>query len=178
MKKLIVVFVFIGQTFFVHAQKYSLESSQVSFFSDGAIEDIAANNTKSVSIFNAATGDVVFSIPVKDFEFEKSLMKEHFNEKYMETEKFPKATFQGKLTGYQTTTTGEQPAKATGKMTIHGVTNDIEVSGTVEFVDGKVKVKSKFIVKLVDYKITIPQLLWQNIAEEIEVRNEFTYKAQ
>lgn len=178
MKKLVIIAFLIAQSFVSHAQKYSTESSVINFFSDGAIEDIAASNSKSMSIFNVATGDVVFSIPIKDFEFEKSLMKEHFNEKYMETEKFPKATFQGKITGYQNTATGEQPAKATGKLTMHGVTNEIEITGTIEFANGKVRMKSTFIVKLVDYKITIPQLLWQNIAEEIEVKTEFTYKAQ
>ena len=155
-----------------------MESSVVSFFSDGAIEDISAHTSKSVSIFNVATGDVAFSIPIQDFEFEKSLMKEHFNEKYMETEKFPKSTFQGKLTGFQTTGAGEQQARATGKLTIHGVTKEVDLPGTIEFVSGKIVMKSKFVVKLVDYKIAIPQLLWQNIAEEIEVKIDFTYKAQ
>ena len=178
MKKFIIAILVIAPTMLVQAQKYAAENSVISFFSDGAIEDIAASNSKSMSIFNTATGDVVFSIPIKDFEFEKSLMKEHFNEKYMETEKFPKATFQGKITGYQTTAAGEQPAKASGKLTMHGVTNETEITGTMEFANGKVIMKSKFIVKLVDYKIAIPQLLWQNIAEEIEVKTEFTYKAQ
>ncbi len=178
MKKFIVAILVMAPSLVVQAQKYSAESSVVSFFSDGAIEDIAASNAKSMSIFNTTTGDVVFSIPIKDFEFEKSLMKEHFNEKYMETEKFPKATFQGKITGFQSTVTGEQAAKAAGKLTMHGVTKEIELAGTVEFSNGKVMMKSKFLVKLEDYKIAIPQLLWQNIAEEIEVRTEFTYKAQ
>ena len=178
MKKLIIGILVLGQSLSGYAQKYGAESSVVSFFSDGAIEDIAASNAKSMSIFNATTGDIVFSIPIKDFEFEKSLMKEHFNEKYMETEKFPKATFQGKITGFQTTVAGEQPAKAAGKLTMHGVAKEIELAGTVEFNNGKVVMKSKFIVKLEDYKIAIPQLLWQNIAEEIEVKTEFTYKAQ
>lgn len=178
MKKVVIVFMLIGLSPLCRAQKYSVESSAVSFFSDGAIEDIAAQNSKSVSIFNAATGDVVFAIPIKDFEFEKSLMKEHFNEKYMETEKFPRAMFQGKITGFQSTVSGEQQARAAGKLTIHGVTKDIDVPGTIEFANGKWVVKSKFIVKLADYKITIPQLLWQNIAEEVEAKMEFTYKAQ
>lgn len=178
MKNLVIVVLLITHSLAGQAQKFSAESSVVSFFSDGAIEDIAASNSKSMSIFNSSTGDIVFSIPIKDFEFEKSLMKEHFNEKYMETEKFPKSTFQGKITGYQITVAGEQQAKATGKLTMHGVTNETEIKGTMEFVNGKVIMKSTFIVKLVDYKIAIPQLLWQNIAEEIEVKSEFTYKAQ
>ena len=178
MKKLLFFLMVIGQSLASQAQKYLAESSVVSFFSHGAIEDISAKNSKTVSIFNATTGDVVFSIPIKDFEFEKSLMKEHFNEKYMETEKFPKATFQGKITGFTITSVGEQVSKASGKLTIHGVTKDIDVPGTIEVVNGKVVMKSKFIVKLADYSIAIPQLLWQNIAEEVETKIEFTYKAQ
>ena len=178
MKKVLLVSILITHTLFSQAQKYVAESSAVSFFSHGAIEDIAANNSKSVSIFNVATGDIVFAIPSKDFEFEKSLMKEHFNEKYMETEKFPKSIFQGKITGFQSTLSGAQQAKAVGKLTIHGVTKEIDMPGTVEVVNSKVVMKSKFTVKLADYNIAIPQLLWQNIAEEVEVKIEFTYKAQ
>ena len=178
MKKLILVFFLITQTLLSQAQKYVAESSAVSFFSHGAIEDIAAKNSKSMSIFNMATDDIVFAIPIKDFEFEKSLMKEHFNEKYLETEKFPKANFQGKISGFQNTISGEQQAKGVGKLTIHGVTKEIDMPGTVEVVNGKLVMKSKFTVKLKDYNIAIPQLLWQNIAEEVEVKIEFTYKAQ
>jgi len=157
-------------------QKYTAEKAFVSFFSDGAIEDIAAENTKAVSLFNTSTGEVVFSIPIKDFDFDKSLMKEHFNEKYMDTEKFPKSTFQGKIAGFQAETKGEQQAMATGKLTMHGVTQEVQIPGTLESVEGKIVMKSKFIVKLADYKIEIPKLLWQNIAEQVEVKIEFTYK--
>ena len=96
-------------------QKYSAEKSFVAFFSHAAIEDITADNTKSVSIFNSATGDIAFSIPIKEFEFAKSLMKEHFNEKYMDSEKYPKSTFQGKINGFDAKATGVQNVKATGK---------------------------------------------------------------
>ena len=67
--------------------------------------------------------------------------------------------------------------KAIGKLNIHGVTRDVEIPGTLEFVDGKVNLRSKFIVKLADYNIKIQKLVWQNIAEEIEVKVEFTYKS-
>ena len=103
-------------------------------------------------------------------------MKEHFNEKYMETEKFPKSTFQGNITGYDMKGTGTQAAKATGKLTIHGITKDIDVPGTLEINSNNVILKSKFKVKLEDYSIARPQLLWQNIAEEVEVSIDFTFK--
>jgi polyisoprenoid-binding protein YceI len=160
------------------AQKYSTEQTYVSFFSDAAIEDIKADNKKTAGAFNSATGDIAFSVPIKDYEFEKSLMKEHFNEKYLETEKYPKSTFQGKVSGYDPNATGPQNVSSKGKLTIHGETKEVEIPGTIEKQGEKLLMKSKFIVKLEDYKIAIPQLLWQNIAEQVEVTVDFTFKPQ
>lgn len=178
MKKqiLITIFIFISTVSF--SQKYIIEKAFVSFFSDAAIEDIKADNKKTSSIFNADNGEVVFSIPINEFQFEKSLMQEHFNEKYMESDKYPKSTFQGKISGFDANAKGPQQVKATGKLTIHGVTNEVEIPGTIEKQGDNISMKSKFIVKLVDYKITIPQLLWQNIAEQVEVTVDFLYKPQ
>ncbi len=164
-------------SFEMNAQKFTTEKTYIKFFSDAAIEDITATNTKASSIFNEANGDIVFSVPIKEFEFEKSLMKEHFNEKYMESDQFPKAIFQGKISGYQPTTAGEQKATASGKFIIHGVEQEVTIPGTIENNNGALKMKAKFVVKLADYKIKIPQLLWKNIAEEVEVTVEFNYKA-
>jgi polyisoprenoid-binding protein YceI len=158
------------------AQKYVVEKSTVVFFSDAAVEDITAKNTKSTSIFNVETGEIAFSIPVQDFVFAKSLMKEHFNEKYMDTEKYPKSTFQGKIEGYDAKVSGSQNAKAIGKLTIHGVTKEVEIPGTLEISAGNVVLHTKFIVKLEDYNVKRPQLLWKNIAEQVEVTADFTYK--
>ena len=160
------------------AQKYSTEKTFVSFYSHATIEDITAENTKAVGAFNSATGDIAFSIPIKEFQFAKSLMQEHFNEKYMDTEKFPKSTFQGKVTGYDANSTGVQNVKANGKLTIHGQTKEVEIPGTIEKGGDKLTMKSKFIVKLEDYKIDIPQLMWQNIAEQVEVTVDFSMKPQ
>ena len=175
MKNLTSILIF-GICSSAHAQKYVAEKSFVSFYSKAAIEDITAENTKSQSIFNTATGDIVYIIPIQEFQFAKYLMKEHFNEKYMNTEKFPKSTFQGKITGFDINANGVQQAKATGKLTIHGVTQEIDFPGTIEVVNGKVVMKSAFIVKLDTYNITRPQLLFQNIAEQVEVKIEFTYR--
>jgi hypothetical protein len=165
-------------TFSSWAQKYVTEKTFVSFFSDAAIEDITADNKAASGIFNSATNDIAFAIPIKDFEFAKSLMKEHFNEKYMDTEKYPKSTFRGKISGFDITGTGVQNVKATGQLTIHGQTKDIDLPGTIEKQGDKLIMKSKFIVKLEDYKVTIPQLMWQNIAEQVEVTVDFTFSPQ
>jgi polyisoprenoid-binding protein YceI len=121
--------------------------------------------------------DIVFSIPIKEFEFDKALMKEHFNEKYLESEKFPKATFSGKVTGFLKDSRGEQAAMAKGKMTIHGVSREIEVPGVITMEGGQLTVRAVFKIKLADYEVKIPQLLWKNIAEEVEVKIDFVYKA-
>jgi hypothetical protein len=157
-------------------QQFTLEKSMVSFFSDAAIEDITAKNTKSASIFNAKSDSIVFSIPIKEFKFAKSLMQEHFNEKYMESDKFKVSTFVGAVRGINHEASGPQQVKAVGKLTIHGVTKEVEIPGTIEMSKDKVIIKSKFNVKLEDYSITRPQILWQNIAEVVEVSVDFTYK--
>jgi hypothetical protein len=158
-------------------QKYKAEKGQINFFSDGVIEDISAENISVGSLFNSATGELVFIVPIKDFKFQKSLMREHFNEKYMETDKYPKSTFQGKIVGFALSVPGEQKVKAVGKLTIHGVTKDIDVPGTVELESGRATMKSKFKIKLKDFNIKIPTIVWQNIAEEVEVKIDFTYKS-
>lgn len=160
----------------VAAQKFISESSTVTFFSKATIEDIAARNEKSMVLFDSGTGDIAFSVPVKDFVFEKSLMQEHFNEKYMETEKFPKANFQGKVSGFASTVTGQQPVKAVGKLTIHGVTREVDLPGTLEVKGDRIMLAAKFMVTLEDYKVKRPQVLWSNIAEAVEVTLDFTLK--
>ena len=158
------------------AQKYSLEKSKVVFFSDAAIEDIRAENTKALSIYDAETGEVAFSIPIKEFQFENATMQEHFNEKYLETEKFPKATFQGRFSSFNPDVDQPQTVTAVGKLTIHGVTREVEIQGTIQVAPQKVLAKATFMVKLADYNIKIPQLLWQKIAEQVEVTADFTFK--
>ncbi len=174
--KACLVLLLVSFNFSAQSQRYTLEKSNVAFFSDAAIEDIKAENVKASSLWNASTGEVVFSVPIKDFEFEKSLMKEHFNEKYLESEKYPKATFQGKFLSVRIGDVGEQVVSVSGKLTIHGVTRDIKAGGTIEFNPTQIIARSKFIIRLEDYKIKIPQLVWQNIAEDVEVTLEFIYK--
>lgn len=159
------------------AQKYVAEKSSITFFSDALIEDIKATNTKGASILNTQNSDLVFSVPIREFQFDKKLMQEHFNEKYMESDKYPKATFSGKLLSFDASQKSNQSVKAKGKLTIHGVTKEVEIDGTALSED-KIRLTSKFMIRLADYKVEIPQLMFQNIAEEVEVTIEFIYKPQ
>lgn len=157
-------------------KRYTSERSHVSFFSKGVIENIKATNTTATSIFDASTGEVAFLVRPQDFHFEKKLMQVHFNEKYMETEEYPSASFEGKIIGFDSDKGQHQEVHAVGKLTIHGVTNDVEIPGTIQFEQDRVSMKSQFVVRLQDYNIRVPQIVWQNIAQEVEVTVEFFYR--
>lgn len=164
-------------SFGAQSQKLVLEKSRIVFFSDAPIEDILAENVKTTGLFNPLTGDIAFSVPVRGFQFEKSLMQEHFNEKYMESDKYPKATFQGTITGLDAGTTTAQQVTAKGELTIHGVMKVVEIPGVVERRGDEWILKTKFIVKLSDHNIRIPRLIFQHIAEQVEVTADFTFKS-
>lgn len=175
---LIAFLYFYGLSGSAHAQKYTAVEGVISFFSKATLEDIKAENRSVVSMFNASTNEIAFSLPVNQFQFEKKLMQEHFNEKYMESEKFPKSTFAGKIEGFSNEVQSSQPVTAKGKLTIHGVTREVEIPGTIISKPGSLHMQSKFVVKLEDYKVKIPKLMWQNIAEQVEVSVDITYKPQ
>ncbi len=173
--KNILVILFILISNWAVAQKYKSSSGTIKFFSEELLEDITAINKSVSSAFDKESGQIVFSIPINKFEFEKSLMQEHFNEKYLESDKFPKATFKGKITNYNVDQQNPK-AWAEGELEIHGVKQKIKVPGSIDFNSGKIVIHCVFIVKLVDYDISIPSLMFQKIAEEIEVTVDIEYK--
>lgn len=158
------------------AQKYVSTQSTVSFYSKAPVEDIEAKSNKGKSIIDLSTNEIVFSIPITSFQFEKSLMQEHFNEKYMESDKYPQAIYKGKIEGFDIKKNGVQKVKAKGKLTIHEVEQSIETEGEMIISTGKITLNHSFKVVLKDHKIKIPKLLWQNIAEVVDVNITFDYK--
>ena len=157
-------------------KRFFSEKSNITFFSEGVIEEIKASNTKVTSILDLQSGEVAYLLSPKDFQFEKKLMQVHFNEKYMESEKFPRSTFKGKIEGLNATSTTLQQVKAVGQLSIHGVTRDVIIPGTLQIEGNTVTLKAKFMVKLIDYNIKVPQIVWQNIAQEVEVSVHFSYR--
>ena len=175
MKNYLILLLVLGSTA-VFSQKYISDQSLVGFYSEAPVENIEAKSAKSKSIIDLTTNEIVFSVPISSFEFDKSLMQEHFNEKYMESDKYPKALFKGKISGFTKDKGGVQKVKAKGKLTIHGVTREIDQSGEMFYRDKKIILNHTFKVALKDYKIKVPKLLWQNIAEVIDVKLEFEYQ--
>jgi polyisoprenoid-binding protein YceI len=156
----------------VYSQKYMTRNGHIRFFSSAPLEDIEAHNKQVNAALDTESGDFVFRVLIRSFEFEKALMQEHFNENYLESHKFPNASFQGKVTNLSEidfTKDGAYEATVEGKLTIHGVTNDIVEKGTFTVKDGVIEGFSKFDVKVADYDIKIPSAVTDNIAESIEV---------
>lgn len=154
------------------AQKYFTRTGKVTFFSDTKMEDIKADNNKTNVVLDAATGAVEISLLIKSFEFEKALMQEHFNENYMESDTYPKASFKGKVDNMSAVNLkkdGTYNTTATGDMTMHGVTKKITINVTFKVVGGKITGESKFYIVPEDYNIKIPNTVRDNIASKIEV---------
>lgn len=154
------------------AQKHYTKNGSISFFSKTSLENISADNNQVVGILDTQTGEIQFSLLVRSFHFAKALMEEHFNEDYMESDKFPRATFRGNITDLSRvsfSTDGMYTVPVEGNMTIHGVSRKITTHGTIMINGGKITASSKFIVKVSDYNITIPALVKDNIAESVEI---------
>lgn len=156
----------------LNAQKYFTRSGLISFFSATKMENISAENNKVAAVLDASTGDIEFTVLIKSFMFEKALMQEHFNENYMESDTYPKATFKGKVENVSSIkfgTNGTYNVKVTGDLTMHGVTKKVTVDAVVTVKDGKVTANSKFAVNPNDYKIEIPSVVKENISDKIDV---------
>lgn len=155
------------------AQKYMTKNGNISFFSETPMETINADNNQVNAAIDTQTGDVVFKVLIKSFQFPKALMQEHFNENYMESDKYPNSIFRGKISNLSTidfSKEGTYDAVIEGDMTIHGVTKAISEKGTFTVESGeKIHGQSKFLVKVADYDIKIPGTVINNIAETIEV---------
>ena len=152
------------------AQIWMSENSSVHLFSKTVLENIDAKTDKASFAINISSGKIFVRIPIKSFKFEKKLMQEHFNENYMESEKYPNAEFSGWIQNKpDLSVNGTYQIAMKGTMTIHGVKKEVELPVTIVVTKDKIVGKSNFMVKCVDYKIEIPKIVVKNIAEEIEI---------
>ncbi|MDB4286345.1 YceI family protein, partial [bacterium] len=135
MKKTFVVFLLAVVAFStVDAQKYITRNGTVSFFSTTPIEDIKGTNNQVTSLLDTQGGGIVFMALMKGFQFDKALMQEHFNEKYVESEKYPKAQFKGSIENFEEidfTKDGTYDITVSGPLTLHGETNVVTTEGSL-----------------------------------------------
>ena len=152
--------------------KYFTKTGYIKFFSATAIEDIKGENNLVGAVLVKESGNLDFVAGMKSFKFKKGLMEEHFNENYVESEKFPSATFKGKIENIATvdfSKDGSYPVTVSGELTIHGVTRQITENGSILIEGKKVSASSVFPIVLEDYEVKIPSLVRKQIAETVEV---------
>ena len=178
MKKVIitiVLFIFCITSF---AQTYFTRNGKIVFFSKAPVENIEAKTNEVTSILDIQKGEFAFNALIKSFKFKKALMEEHFNENYMESNTFPKATFKGVITDLSKVNfskDGNYSVNVAGDLTIHGITKNIEVPGTISVSQGKISANSKFNIKVKDFNIKIPATVVNNIAETISITVDCKY---
>jgi len=155
---------------------YVCRNAKITLYSSAPIEDIKAATSTGASVYNAASGELDFSVSIRSFQFDKSLMQEHFNSDYMESDKFPRAIFKGKVENHiDITKDGTYPVRVAGQLTVHGVTQSRTIPGTISIKNGVVSMTSEFMVKCTDHHIDIPQIVFHHIAESIKINVFATY---
>lgn len=162
--------------------KVITKTGHISIFSHTAAEDINANNYKITSTLNPASGEMVFSVPMQGFEFEKAAMQKHFNSaKFLDTKQYPKAKFKGSITDMTKVTLtkdGTYNVTVKGDLTLHGITKSVTEKGKVTVKGEAITATSKFNIVLADYKIAFEKgKPSTNIAKEVELTINMDYKA-
>lgn len=155
---------------------YLAQGAKASFYSYTPVEDIAATSQSTTSVLNISNNEIAFNAPIRTFQFRKALMQEHFNEKYIESDKYPNASFKGKINEtIDWTKDGTYDISATGVFSIHGVNKQHTEKGKAVIKDGKINITSEFKVAVKDHNITIPKIVMANIAEVVDVKINADY---
>ena len=153
-----------------YSQVWMSSNAGITFFSESPLENIEATTYKGMTALNTQTGIIYFKVAISSFEFKSSLMKEHFNENYMESSEYPVATFSGKIIEIvDFTKPGVVQVRAKGLLNIHGVKVERIIKSTITIGDNELSIKSNFLVNLQDHNIKIPRIVYQKIAPEIAV---------
>lgn len=167
-KGLVVALLAVGVSGF--SQVYVGEKTKITFFSETKMENIDATNTVAKPVFSVGNGVFVAQVQHSAFVFKSAFMQEHYNENYMESEKFPFATFKGKIKEtIDYTKDGVNNVTMEGTLDMHGVSLPRTITGTITVKGGSITMDSKFDVKVADHKIKVPSLYVEKIAENIQV---------
>lgn len=165
---------FVNQTF--SQGKYLTKNGFVSFFSHSLVEDIKADNNQVLSIIDTETGEIAIQLLMKSFFFKKALMQEHFNENYVESNKYPKAKFSGEIINFTELNEQINETEIKGILSVHGKEKEISTIVIVDFQNEEIILTGEFTVEVADFNIKIPSVVRNNIAKTIKVSFELHHK--
>ncbi|MDQ7948769.1 MAG: YceI family protein, partial [Pedobacter sp.] len=169
--KLILLFVLVVAFFIsASAQNYVGKNLKVNIFSSTPVEDIKASSLSGSAVLLTEKQELAVQVPIKSLEFDKKLMQEHFNENYMESDKYPMAKFKGNIEPrLDWKKDGTYQVTAKGILTVHGVNQPRTITGKITIKDGAITLNSSFEVACAAHQIKIPSLVFTKIAEVIKV---------
>lgn len=172
---LFILFILLGCS--VNAQQILVcNNAKVSFFSSTIMENIEGKSAVGGSVIDTKSGNIIFKVKNTSFQFKKKLMQEHFNENYMESEKYPVSEFKGTIKGpVNMDVDGTYKVGIEGNLNIHGISKAYKTQADLVVSKGTLNANAVFKVKIADHGIEIPTLVFKNIAEYVEVRIQATY---
>lgn len=154
----------------------STTKGEITFFSSAPLEDIEAQNKRVISMLNTQNLELMVRVPINQFEFQNKLMQQHFNENYLESDRYPYATFKGKMSpAIDFSKDGVYDVSAVGVLSLHGVDQKRTLTGKLSVNKGELKLETRFNIALADHKIDIPRLVFNKIAERIAVHATLNY---
>lgn len=177
-KTLIITFLLLSIGCSYAQETYFTRSGQIYFISKTDAIDIDATNNQVASFFDIETGKIQFAVLIKSFEFTLATAKEHFNEEYMESDKFPKAIFKGEIIDYDKNkllANNTYQIIVKGEITIKGITKNIEVAGQITIQNNQVLASSDFKLSIDDFGIKVPKLVEHRVARQILVKVNMAY---
>ena len=165
MKKLLLTALLISSNF-LSAQQYLTREARLDFDAGSPLEDIEAFTESGSAVYDANTGKIGVQVLMTSFQFKRALMQEHFNENYVESEKFPKASFKGLYS----------EGNVSGGLTIHGVTKEIKVPARLNQENGNFVLVTSFDINLADYDVKIPSAVANKISKKASIQVHATLK--
>ena len=179
MKYILLLYTFIFSQQVLFSQQFYTDKGVTKFDgSKAAFEPIKASNNNTVSIIDSSDGQIAAVILISEFDFRLGLMQEHFNENYLESNVYPKSTFEGQIKNFSLEELNQdfKEHEIKGVLTIKGVNNDITTKAKIRKIDEKIELSSGFSVMLSDYKVKIPKIVFKKIDEEVKINLNFVYE--
>lgn len=179
MKKISLIVVLIISLSATAQKRYFTKNGQVSFTAGTALEDIDAVNKAASSVFDAGTGQIEYAVLIKGFEFRRALMQDHFNENYLESDKYPKSVFKGVIQNPEKinfSKDGVYPVTVKGTLEMHGVKKEISTTGTLKVSGETVDCNASFPVQLSHFDIKVPTLVKDKISQEVNIKVSCNYR--
>lgn len=174
--RIIVILLFLMSSQLFSQERYLTKEGYISFFSHSLVEDIKADNYQVLSVIDKKTGEIAIQLLMKSFMFKKALMQEHFNQSYVESYKYPKATFKGYIQNLKELDVQNGTVEIKGILSLHGKEKEISTIANIQILKDQINLSGHFMVEVADFDIKIPIVVRNNIAKTIKITFDLKHK--